>query len=283
MHHLGVGGAAPALAALAGASPVAGELPGVPGELLKAANFYLLSQDGGSDAFAERPVNLPGLAHLCAQSRTGDRVIAEIESAGARLISPPEPLGTGYHYAYGRDAAGRLFELESASFLPESPDRWVGHVAFVSTDAERLAHFYGELIGATVDAGGRFRGHPGIDRVAGLDAVDVEVWWVRSAPIGLEFWRYHNPPAPAASRPAAHWYPHLGLEVPDVTAACARVSRLGGTASSIGSDDHGSFAWASDPDGNRILLLALAGAARACSVDALAAPDALAAARSAAR
>lgn len=283
MHHLGVRGAAPALAALAGASPAQGSLPGAPGKLLKADNFYLLSLNGDSDEPGARPVNLPGIAHLCAQSRAGARVIDALEAAGAELIAPPEPLGTGFLYTYGHDTAGRLFELESAPFLPDSPDRWVGHVAYVSADAERLARFYGALIGASVDSGGRFRGHPGIDRVAGLDAVDVEVWWVRSAPIGLEFWRYHNPPPPAASRPAAHWYPHLGLEVPDVTQACARVTGLGGTAGPVESDDHGSFAWAADPDGNRLLLLALAGAGRACSVDALAGPDALAAARSAAR
>jgi catechol 2,3-dioxygenase-like lactoylglutathione lyase family enzyme len=218
-------------------------------------------------------VNASGIAHLCIQARDGYTARSALGAEAASFLSDPVPLGTGFHYAYGHDRGGRLFELESAPFLPVSPLSWFGHVAFVSSDAERLATFYASVLGVPVSPGGRYSGNPQIDRVAGLDGVDVEVWWVRTGDFTLEFWRYH---APAAQKIASEeWYSHIGLEADDLGVALKRVQSSGGTieeASTRGSD--GQEAWARDPDGNRIHLIEFDGPA--LSVRALRERDALA-------
>lgn len=274
LHHVAVRGAASALAGVGQATSMPGRLPGDPGRIKRFANLYLVETPDPA-ATGPRPVNLPGIAHLCLQTRDADPALATLAATGGRLIAPPEPLGTGFHYAYGHDERGRLFEIETAPFLPAAPTVWAGHVALVSRSAARLAGFYGALLETEVTVGGRFAGHKGIDRVAGLEDVDVEVWWVRSPPVGIEVWQYRNPPPPAEGDSTA-WYCHLGIAAPDLAAACARIESIGGVAGPAVAGPAGDFAWARDPDGNRLLLFAL-DAGHAAGLAWLPAPGALAA------
>jgi catechol 2,3-dioxygenase-like lactoylglutathione lyase family enzyme len=264
---------------LALAGPLGGTLPIEPvpaldvGETLPLArgpNLYLSALPGTPPA--PRPVQAPGIAHLCVQAHDGAAVRASLEGDGAAFLSPPVALGTGYLYAYGHDACGRLFELETAEFLPTSPPAWFGHVAYVTTDGERLAAFYGALLDAPVEAGARFRGRR-FDQVAGLEGLDLEGWWVRADTFTLEVWRYHAPPAPAVD--SAAWYPHLGLETNDLEAALTRVEMLGGRGGEVRTGPDGRSARAWDPDGNGLLLVELAGQAQDRSVAALGHRDVL--------
>lgn len=237
---------------------------GQPLPLARGPNLYLAGLPGR--AGAPRPVHAPGIAHLCVQAHDGDATRAALAAGGATFLSPPVALGTGYLYAYGHDAAGRLFELETAPFLPPTPPVWFGHVAFVSTDADRLAGFYGALLAAPVEAGGRLRGRR-FDQVAGLDGLDLQGWWVRADAFTLEVWRYHAPPAPQAD--SADWYPHLGLETDALEAALARVVALGGRGGVVRIGPDGRSARAQDPDGNGLLLIELAPGAQDRGVAAL--------------
>jgi len=262
IHHVGLESAAgvPGLTAAAGLRPVEGlDLGDGSAELLAGPNLFVERRAVASaELSAPRAVNAPGIAHLCLQARDGDGARAALEATGTDFLSEPVALGTGFLYAYARDAEGRLLELESAPFLPAEPPAWFGHLAYVSRDAGRLAGFYGALVGAPVAAGGRFRDNPLLDRVAALPGVDVEVWWVRSEPIGLEFWKYRAPEAGSGGRGIGR-YTHLGVETDDLEAALVRAEREGGTRDGgITAGTDGRAGWARDPDGNRIRLIELA-------------------------
>ena len=241
--------------------------------LVAGPNLFIATTPGLSATHDRRPVNAPGIAHLCIQSRGGDAARAALEEDGVAFLSPPVALGTGFLYAYGHDRGGRLIELETAPALPGTPVAWFGHIAFVSPDAERLAAFYGDLLGDAVEVGGRFRDHPGVDRVAGLNGVDLQAWWVRAGGFTLEFWRYHAPAAPVVD--SRQWYQSTGLQSDDLGATCVRIFSLGGTVErGIRSGPDGRSCLARDPDGNELRLIELDNTG--WSVDALPDRDVLA-------
>lgn len=269
VHHLGLRGPLPSGVPIEAAGALA---VGERVLLARGPNLYWASVESEA-AEAPRPVNLPGIAHWCMQALDGTAMRAGLAAGGAAFLSPPVALGTGYLYAYGHDANGRLFELETAPFLPPSPPAWFGHVAFVSQDAERLATFYGGLLGAPVTPGGRFRENRRIDQVAGLDGVDLQAWWVRATDFTLEFWRYDAPPAPAGD--STRWYPHLGLQTDELERALDRVAALGGARGAIAAGPDGRSARARDPDGNALLLIELTPHARDRGVASLPHRDAI--------
>ncbi|MCW3796898.1 VOC family protein [Sphingomonas sp. BN140010] len=232
-------------------------------EVLRMPNLYVAwepAEDRVSFAGRRRrDINAPGLAHLCLQGRDGALLRRTMEQAGTNFFSPPIRLGTGYEYAYARAADGRLLELESAPGMPPRPPAWVAHLAYVSQRADELAAFYASLLGVKLISGGRFSQNANMDRMAGLEGIDVEIWWVKSAPIGLEFFRYHAPASGDRGLGNAS-YAHLGLEVAEIAAAITIIRELGGCQEGgIMQGKDGSAAWARDPDGNRIQLLQLHG------------------------
>lgn len=269
LHHLCLGGSIAPWVDAVPLKPVETlDLGGEAWTLARGPNLYLAGQPQPA-MVGRRPVNAAGIAHLCVQARAGDQLVSALEQADATFLSPPTALGTGFRYAYGHDASGRLFEVETAPFLPDSPAAWFGHVALVSPDAERLAGYYAAFLGGELIAGGRFRDNHRIDTVAGLKGVEVAVWWVRAGGFALEFWRYDAPPAPVVE--SAHWYAHIGIETDDLDAAlrCRECS-----ARSEGRD--GRQAMLRDPAGNAMVLIELAAAAHDRGVSALSGRDVLA-------
>jgi catechol 2,3-dioxygenase-like lactoylglutathione lyase family enzyme len=285
IHHVGVSaprGAAEPLADLAAAIPMSSEVTLDLGEggaaFIGAPNIFLARSEvpGGAAAGfrSERAINALGIAHMCIQGRDGTILRSDMEAAGTDFFAPPVALGTGFTYAYARAADGRLLELEAAPKLPERPSAWLAHLAYVSERPEELSAFYAALLAAPLVAGGRFRDNPLMDRMAAVSGIDVEIWWVQSMPIGLEFFRY-NSPKPGLVGEGIATYSHVGIEVLDLDAALRTLVAEGGQlegAISEGAD--GRAAWARDPDGNRIRLLELHNAAQ--SVDSLPHPNILA-------
>jgi catechol 2,3-dioxygenase-like lactoylglutathione lyase family enzyme len=226
--------------------------------------FIALSNSPGEPATAprsERAINALGIAHLCLQGRDGTALRSGMEAAGTDFFAPPVALGTGFTYAYARAADGRLLELEAAPKLPERPAAWLAHLAYVSENPDALSRFYAALLDAPLVVGGRFRDNPLMNRMAAVSNLDVEIWWVQSAPIGLEFFRYHSPRPGSAGQGIAA-YSHVGIEVPDLDDALHLLIAEGGQAEGKVSDGaDGRAAWARDPDGNRIRLIELRGSA----------------------
>ena len=159
VHHVGLGGGrSPFVAVMPidrAQTPDVG--PAGQGRWLRAPNAWLFETD--VEPHARRAVHSPGIAHICVQARDGTVARPALEAAGVGFLSPPVALGTGFLYAYGFDADGRLIEMENAPFLAETPSGWIGHVALVTDDINRLAGFYGGLLDAEPERGA-FRNNP---------------------------------------------------------------------------------------------------------------------------
>jgi catechol 2,3-dioxygenase-like lactoylglutathione lyase family enzyme len=219
--------------------------------------FIAWHEASASEQVSDRAINAPGIAHLCLQGQNGRALRHDMEKAGTRFFAKPVELGTGFTYAYARAVDGRLLELEAAPILPELPSAWFAHLAFVSERAEELADFYAAILDAPLIAGGRFRENALMDTMAALEGVDVEIWWVKSLPLSLEFFRYHAPRGGDRGRGIAV-YSHLGIEVADLATTIEQVLANGGKqeqAVAVGAD--GSSVWMRDPDDNLLRLLQL--------------------------
>ena len=206
-----------------------------------------------------RPVNLPGIAHICLQSRDIDEGVARGTAAGLTPISGPVDLGTPFRYLYAHTRDGILLELEGAPFVrDEDPRFWVGHVAFVAVDIEPLVNFYGRALGLKPSQVSRFNANARIDRVAGLTDVDLSAMWLPGFNLGLEFWQYHHPRAPRDQDAPTTGFGHLCFECDDFDADCARVFDQGGsidTPTDFGLSKCKTAAF-KDIEGNRFVLIA---------------------------
>jgi catechol 2,3-dioxygenase-like lactoylglutathione lyase family enzyme len=206
-----------------------------------------------------RPVNLPGIAHICLQSRDIAEGLARGFAAGLVPISGPVDLGTAFLYLYAHTADGILLELEGAPFVSDDDPRfWVGHVALVARDIVPLVEFYGRALGLTPSPVTRLRPRAVLDQVAGLQGVDLSAMWLPGLNLGMEFWQYHNPPAPTGQSEPAPGFTHMCFECTDFDADCANASAQGAIV-----DAHDNFGLANcktacfqDPEGNRFALVA---------------------------
>lgn len=206
-----------------------------------------------------RPVNMPGLAHICLQSRDIDEGLARGMQAGLVPISEPVDLGTPFRYLYAHTEDGILLELEGAPFVTDGDARfWIGHVAFVARDIEPLVDFYARALKLKASAVSRLRGNVSLDKVAGLKDVDLSAMWLPSLNLGLEFWQYHNPaPAKDLAQPGTG-FQYLCFECTDFEADCAHVISQGGvpdTPAPLELADCKTAAF-KDPEGNRFMLIA---------------------------
>jgi catechol 2,3-dioxygenase-like lactoylglutathione lyase family enzyme len=229
--------------------------------LLRGPNVFLELFDFRAPAPAPsrwRAPNESGITHICIQSRKGDDVAQRCTAAGIDFFAPMTGLGGDYRYAYGR-AQELMIEVEDAAYAPTDPSTWIGHVAFATSDLERLARFYADLVGAEPEFSPRLRGHRALDVVTGLKDVDVRAAWVHGLNIGLEFWCYSNPPTGKRldRRPINEaGYSHVCFETVDMEAAFARALALGAAPHAEPQILGGAVAaYLRDPDGNIVELL----------------------------
>jgi catechol 2,3-dioxygenase-like lactoylglutathione lyase family enzyme len=205
-----------------------------------------------------RPVNLPGIAHICLQSRDINEGLDRGLEAGLVPISGPVDLGTEFRYLYAHTGDGVLLELEGAPFVRDvEPRFWVGHVAFVANDIVALVEFYGRALGLTPSAISRLRPNAVFDKVAGLEGVDLSAMWLPGLNLGLEFWQYHYPPAPIGQPEPMTGFTYVCFETNDFDADCAKVLAQGATSDA--DEDFGlsncRTACFKDPEGNQFALI----------------------------
>jgi catechol 2,3-dioxygenase-like lactoylglutathione lyase family enzyme len=213
--------------------------------------------DAGSSR--NRPVNRPGIAHICLQSRDIEEGLALGVAAGLAPVSGPVDLGTQFRYLYAHTSDGILLELEGAPFVCDvEPRFWVGHVAFVAKDIVPLVEFYGRALGLNPSPVSRLHPNALFDKVAGLTGVDLSAMWLPGLNLGLEFWQYHHPPAPTDQRDPTTGFTHLCFECDDLEADCAHVLAQGATPDA--QVEFGLLncktACFRDPEGNSFSLLA---------------------------
>jgi catechol 2,3-dioxygenase-like lactoylglutathione lyase family enzyme len=226
-----------------------------------------------------RPVNLPGIAHLCLQSRDIDEGLAAGVAAGLVPISAPVDLGTPFRYLYAHTEDGVLLELEGAPFVNDGDPRfWIGHVAYVAGDIVPLVDFYARVLGLKVSAVSHLRGNPRIDQVAGLRDVDLSAMWLPGYNLGLEFWQYHNPPCRLNVNEPATGFTHVCFESDDFEGDCAHVLAQGATLDALTDLGIANCKTAAfkDPEGNRFMLIAFDNPDDAMSISRLPHRDILA-------
>lgn len=216
------------------------------------------SQSNGTSP-PSRPVNLPGIAHICLQSRDINEGLKLGVAAGIDPISGPVDLGTAFRYLYAHTDDGILLELEGAPFVQGlGPRFWVGHVAFVAKDIVPLVEFYGAALGLKPSPVSRLHPNPVFDKVAGLSGVDLSAMWLPGLNLGLEFWQYHNPPTPIGGSNPLTGFTYICFECDDFSGDVAIALAAGATAESpadlgLSNCQIASF---NDPEGNSFSLVA---------------------------
>lgn len=208
-----------------------------------------------------RPVNQPGIAHICLQSRDIQDGLARGVEAGLTPISPPVNLGTPFRYLYAHTDDGILLELEGAPFVEDTEPRfWIGHIAFVAREIERLVAFYAAMLGLKSGPVSRFRNNARIDRVAGLTDVDLSAMWLPGLNVGLEFWQYHNPVPPNGLPEPRTGFEYVCFETTEFQTDCENTLSQGAVRD--GRQDFGmtgcETARFRDPEGNRFMLISFA-------------------------
>lgn len=220
----------------------------------------------------DRPVNLPGIAHICLQSRDIKEGLERGVEAGLRPISAPVDLGTPFRYLYAHTGDGILVELEGAPFAREcNPRFWIGHVAFVAIDIVPLVDFYARLLNLTSSPVSRLRANALIDQVAGLDGVDLSAMWLPGLNLGLEFWQYHAPILQEQKVTSRTGFNSVCFQCNDFDGDCAHALENGAQPSASIQPELPNCRTATfhDPEGNCFKLIAFNNAADAMSIENL--------------
>lgn len=238
------------------------------------AGLVLLAS-AGDEPPAHRPVSEAGIAHLCLQTPAIATVVARLRAAGATLHSEPIDLGTGFLYCYVRDPEHNVIELECVAPVWPDPRPWIAHANIVTHDLRRLSTFYAAWLGVQAVRSPRLGNDARLDAIAALPGVQLRAAWLDAGNAQIELMQYLQPATgPVSGRRAAGapGFAHLAFEVCDLDRACAHLQACGGQVDN--PREPGAWqAWASDPDGNRLLLLDLhAPCHAALRIQALAAP-----------
>ncbi len=224
-----------------------------------------------------RSVSGPGYTHICFISPSSNSAYAKFRAAGMEMVSrgkePVDLGGYGMRYAYGLDLDGTMVELE-VDETPRRPDAfWVGHVANVTPDIEKMTAFYSDLLGYMPRRTAELFDNPKADEIANIDNVAIKAAWYSTGNLDLEFWQYTNPVTPPHSNSQMLdriGYNSIAFEVQDLQ---KEVERLAGMGVAVIEDFRFQEGWRvayfSDPDGNVFSLQQNESAAREESIDDL--------------
>lgn len=231
--------------------------------ILNSANAHIeLNQFEGNKQPCTMPIPGPGITHVCFQSPAANPIYAKSKSLGATIVSrgsAPVDRGFGIQYAYIRDQDNILFEMEQLDKPTFSENCWVGHVAIVTHDIDRLVAFYTQLLGNKphnrVD---NIKNSPKLDDIANMDSLKLRGAWFKVGNMQLEMWQFDNPPIKAAEHPRSFTqtgYQKISLEVGDLASEYKRLSEIGVRfLSKPVTTKERSEVFLRDPDGNLLLL-----------------------------
>lgn len=211
-----------------------------------------------------REVNEPGVTHAGIQTGGIERVIERASAAGFESHADPVELGTGFRYAYVRDAEQLVTEIEGAPHAPVDLEPWLVHGAIATPDIDRLRSAYEDLVGVPAQNTARLGAIPAVDLLSALRDVDITGTWVPLANAKVEIWQFHNPPTCSGERPDydTPGSGHLAFESDDLHADVARATAAGFTVEDAPTGtDRLEIARLRDPDGNWVELMAFPRAA----------------------
>ena len=233
--------------------------------LLRGPNGQIeLNQfDGAADKPASAmPVQGPGITHVCYQAPAASVLYAKSKASGGTIVSRgavPVDRGYGIQYAYAKDPDGILYELEQLDKPPFADSVWMGHVALVTPDIDRLVEFYTKLLGVKphnrID---NIRNSPKLDDIANIDSLKLRAAWFRTGNMVVEIWQFDNPPTRLPERPLPYTqigYTHVSFEVSNLGREFQRLRAAGITfLSPPVSTTDSTTVFLRDSDGNLLSL-----------------------------
>ena len=248
--------------------------------LVKLTNTYLKLVDyDPSDQTAGSAKSLvgPGYTHLCFKSPATDPAFPKFQTVGIDPVSrggaPIDLLGAGTEYFYGNDLDGTMIEIEIDQRPRRSEAYWIGHIANVTPDIDRMVGFYEMLLGYPVRRRGGISDLPRADDIADIDGLKMQGAWFALKNVELEFWQFDHPQTPARSMPATLdqiGYSAIALEVTDLDAEIERLQLNGVRLVSEPVLEQGwKSVFAYDPDGTLFALEQNMTAAESESIDDL--------------
>ena len=225
---------------------------------LKLVDFDLDSEESG----APRAITGPGYTHICFKSPSTDPAFNKFDAAGIDAISrgggPVDLFGAGTEYFYGNDLDGTMIEIEIDQRPRRDDSYWIGHVANVTPDIDRMVAFYETLLGYPVRRRGALSNNARADDIADIDGLEMKGAWFATKNIELEFWQFESPTTTARPEPAKLdpiGYSAIAFEVTDLSAEIARLTEAGVIFASEPRLENGwKSVFAYDPDGTLFAL-----------------------------
>jgi catechol 2,3-dioxygenase-like lactoylglutathione lyase family enzyme len=207
------------------------------------------------------PIAGPGITHICYQSPANRSIYDKAKANKATVVSrgnAPVDRGFGIQYAYIKDIDQIMFEIEQLDKPPFDQDHWIGHVALVTHDIDRLVEFYTQLLGHKphnrID---NIKNSTKLDDIANIDSLKLRAAWFKVGNMQLEIWQFDNPKTIAATAPHSFTkigYQKIVFEVTDISRDYQRMKTLG---ANFLSKPVSSAVLLRDPDGNLLELTEL--------------------------
>jgi catechol 2,3-dioxygenase-like lactoylglutathione lyase family enzyme len=175
------------------------------------------------DAHSNMPVQGPGITHICYQSSMSNSIYSKSKTADATIVSrgdAPVNRGYGIHYAYIRDGDSIMYEVEQFEKPPFTDAVWLGHVAIVTPDIDRLVAFYTLLLGTKpINRIDNIKNNPKLNDIANIDDLKLRGAWFKVGNMLLEMWQFENPVPKSITEPASFTkigYQKIAFEVSDI-------------------------------------------------------------------
>lgn len=204
-------------------------------------------------------INQSGIRHFCIQNRDCDMLAEGVKGAHGSLFADPLDLGTGNQYAYARDGEGNIIEIEGLPYAPGDQPTWMGHVAIVTPDLDRMIAFYSNILDSGLQSRAMVGPGPQSDKMGGLQNAQLEGAWLPTTNMLLEFWQFHAPefpPTEAQTTMLDLGFTHICLETDDLEHDIARMINAGAAIISDPVETYNvRIQFARDPDGNIVELL----------------------------
>ena len=204
-------------------------------------------------------INGLGIRHFCIQNKDCDILAKSVRRGHGSLIADPLDLGTGNQYAYARDPERNIIEIEGLPYAPSSQPTWIGHVALVTRDLNRIIEFYRNVIGSELQGRAMVGPSPQSDTMGALKDAQLEGAWLPAGNMLLELWQFHaplSPPKEAETTLLDQGYTHICLETDDLDQDMDRMCRAGANPMSEPIETYNvRIQFVRDPDGNIVELL----------------------------
>ncbi len=166
------------------------------------------------NAQSKMPVQGSGITHVCYQSPMTNSIYEKSKKNGAKIVSRGEkPIDRGYGilYAYIKDNDNIMFENEEFEKPKFTENVWLGHVALVTHDIDRLVNFYTQLLDSKpINRKDNIKNNPKLDDIANIDSLELRGAWFQVGNMLLEIWQFDSPKTMPNEKPNS--YTEIGYQ-----------------------------------------------------------------------